>query len=99
MEAYSNAGQDINTEGDELFPTFYNGSLYFSSNGHPGMGGLDIFKLERNEKGGLLIKNMGYPINSSKDDLGFSINKSSGFLAPIEMALMIFIVLILYKLI
>ena len=74
-----NAGQDINTEGDELFPTFYNGNLYFSSNGHPGMGGLDIFKLERNEKGGLLIKNMGYPINSSKDDLGFSINKSSGF--------------------
>ena len=74
-----NAGQDINTEGDELFPTFCNGSLYFSSNGHPGMGGLDIFKLERNEKGGLLIKNMGYPINSSKDDLGFSINKSSGF--------------------
>jgi outer membrane protein OmpA-like peptidoglycan-associated protein len=74
-----NAGQDINTEGDELFPTFYNGSLYFSSNGHPGLGGLDIFKVERNNKGGLLIKNMGYPINSSKDDLGFSINKNTGF--------------------
>ena len=74
-----NAGQDINTEGDELFPTYYNGSLYFSSNGHPGLGGLDIFKLERNNKGGLLIKNMGYPINSSKDDLGFSINKKTGF--------------------
>ena len=73
------AGQDINTEGDELFPTFYNGSLYFSSNGHPGLGGLDIFKVERNNKGGLLIKNMGYPINSSKDDLGFSINKNTGF--------------------
>lgn len=74
-----NAGQDINTEGDELFPTYYNGSLYYSSNGHPGLGGLDIFKLERNNKGGLLIKNMGYPINSSKDDLGFSINKNTGF--------------------
>jgi hypothetical protein len=74
-----NAGQDINTEGDELFPTYYNGSLYFSSNGHPGLGGLDIFKLERNNKGGLLIRNMGYPINSSKDDLGFSINKNTGF--------------------
>ena len=74
-----NAGQDINTEGDELFPTYYNGSLYFSSDGHPGLGGLDIYKLDRNNKGGLLIKNMGYPINSSKDDLGFSINKSSGF--------------------
>ena len=74
-----NAGQDINTEGDELFPTYYNGSLFFSSNGHPGLGGLDIFKLDRNNKGGLLIKNMGYPINSSKDDLGFSINKNTGF--------------------
>jgi len=74
-----NAGQDINTEGDELFPTYYNGSLYFSSNGHPGLGGLDIFKLERNNKGGLLIRNMGYPINSTKDDLGFSINKNTGF--------------------
>ena len=74
-----NAGQDINTEGDELFPTYYNGSLYFSSNGHPGLGGLDIFKLEKNNKGGLLIKNLGYPINSSKDDLGFSIYKNKGF--------------------
>jgi len=74
-----NAGQEINTEGDELFPTYYNGSLYFSSNGHPGLGGLDIFKLERNNKGGLLVKNMGYPINSAKDDLGFSINKNTGF--------------------
>ena len=74
-----NAGQDINTEGDELFPTYYNGSLYFSSNGHPGLGGLDIFKVERNNKTGILIKNMGYPINSSKDDLGFSINNNTGF--------------------
>ena len=74
-----NAGQDINTEGDELFPTYYNGSLYFSSDGHPGLGGLDIYKLDRNNKGGLLIKNIGYPINSSKDDLGFSINKNTGF--------------------
>lgn len=74
-----NAGQDINTEGDELFPTYYNGSLFFSSNGHPGMGGLDIFKVERNNKGSLLVKNMGYPINSAKDDLGFSINKNTGF--------------------
>ena len=74
-----NAGQDINTEGDELFPTYYNGSLYFSSNGHPGMGGLDIFKLDKNNNGDLLIRNMGYPINSSKDDFGFSINKNTGF--------------------
>ena len=62
-----------------MFPTYYNGSLYFSSNGHPGLGGLDIFKVERNNKTGILIKNMGYPINSSKDDLGFSINNNTGF--------------------
>ena len=74
-----NAGQDINTEGDELFPTFYDGTLYFSSNGHPGLGGLDIFKIDRDRKGGIVAKNMGYPINSSKDDLGFSINKTTGF--------------------
>lgn len=39
-----NLGEPINTPGDEMFPTFRpNGDLYFSSNGHPGMGGLDIY--------------------------------------------------------
>jgi outer membrane protein OmpA-like peptidoglycan-associated protein len=74
-----NAGREINTEANELFPTFYEGILYFSSNGHPGLGGLDIYKIDKNKKGGILIKNMGYPINSTKDDIGFSVNSNSGF--------------------
>jgi outer membrane protein OmpA-like peptidoglycan-associated protein/tetratricopeptide (TPR) repeat protein len=74
-----NAGREINTEANELFPTFYEGNLYFSSNGHPGLGGLDIYKIDKNKKGGILIKNMGYPINSAKDDIGFSVNGNSGF--------------------
>ena len=74
-----NAGREINTEANELFPTFYDGNLYFSSNGHPGMGGLDIFKVEKSKKGGAIIKNIGYPINSAKDDLGFSIIGNLGF--------------------
>ena len=74
----TNAGSDINTEGNELFPTFYEGSLFFSSNGHPGLGSLDIFRVI-NEKGIVAIKNLGYPINSSKDDFGFSINGNNGF--------------------
>ena len=73
-----NAGKEINTEANELFPTFYEGNLYFSSNGHPGMGGLDIYKVEIS-KGSLRVRNLGYPINSSKDDLGFSITNNTGF--------------------
>ena len=73
-----NAGKEINTEANELFPTYFEGNLYFSSNGHPGMGGLDIYKVENN-KGSLYIRNLGYPINSSKDDLSFSINNNNGF--------------------
>ena len=68
-----NLGQDINTPANELFPTFYEGNLYISSNGHPGLGGLDIYKLVRDNKGLVSLKNMGYPINSSKDD--FALNK------------------------
>ena len=74
-----NAGKEINTEANELFPTYFEGSLYFSSNGHPGLGGLDIYKFERSNKGNLIVKNLGYPINSAKDDLGFSINNNTGF--------------------
>ena len=47
-----NAGATINTAGDELFPTFRpNGDLYFSSNGHPGFGGLDIYIVRSEELG------------------------------------------------
>jgi outer membrane protein OmpA-like peptidoglycan-associated protein len=75
----SNAGQAINTAGNELFPTFYEGNLYFSSNGHPGLGGLDIYKASIDARGDLIAKNVGYPINSNKDDLGYSMKGNTGF--------------------
>lgn len=74
-----NLGQDINTAGNELFPTFYEGNLFVSSNGHPGLGGLDIYRLIKGTNGEPVLKNMGYPINSSKDDFAFSIQGTKGF--------------------
>ncbi len=66
-----NLGAPINTPGDEMFPTCRdNGSLYFSSNGHAGYGGLDIYQAEFRENQSTLIKNMGAPINSTADDFG-----------------------------
>jgi peptidoglycan-associated lipoprotein len=68
-----NLGPQINTPGDEMFPTVReDGSLYFSSNGHPGYGGLDIFKATALKEGGWDVKNMGNPINSTADDFGMS---------------------------
>lgn len=77
-----NLGAQINTEEDEMFPYMRNDStLYFASNGHPGMGGLDIFKAVRNKNGEWRIENMQHPINSPADDFGivFEGNKESGF--------------------
>jgi peptidoglycan-associated lipoprotein len=66
-----NAGPDINTSGDELFPYVRNdGTLYFSSDGHIGMGGLDIFKAKPQPDGTWVVQNMKPPINSSADDFG-----------------------------
>ncbi len=66
-----NAGKDINTAGDELFPYVSDeGVLYFSSNGHAGLGGLDIMEAII-DKGSIKIKNMGVPLNSPQDDFGF----------------------------
>lgn len=69
-----NLGPQINTPGDEMFPTFRpNGELYFSSNGHPGMGGLDIFKAEYDSIfQEWKLENMQYPINSNGDDFGMT---------------------------
>jgi hypothetical protein len=69
----------INTIGNELFPSFYDGTLFFSSNGHPGLGGLDIYRLATDARGDATVKNLGYPVNSSKDDLGFSIKGKTGY--------------------
>ena len=71
-----NLGGAYNTEGDEMFPYVHaDGTLYFSSNGWPGMGGLDIFRVGKNEKGEPVVENMRYPINSSDDDFGITIQK------------------------
>ena len=65
-----NMGPEINTEGDELFPYIHpDGTLYFSSDGHMGMGGLDIF-CARETSSGWKVENMKYPINTSSDDFG-----------------------------
>lgn len=67
-----NLGEPINTAGDEMFPTFRpNGDLYFSSNGHPGLGGLDIFIAKVvNRK--YQLEHPGYPLNSQGDDFGMT---------------------------
>ena len=74
-----NLGEPINTPGDEMFPTFRpNGDLYFSSNGHPGMGGLDIFIAEPTEQQpstpnlGFRLSHPGAPLNSQGDDFGMT---------------------------
>lgn len=68
-----NLGSFINTPGDEMFPTIrIDGTLYFSSNGHPGFGGLDIFKATQRTDSVWQIQNMGIPINSSSDDFGIT---------------------------
>ena len=68
-----NLGEPINTPGDEMFPAFRpNGEFYFSSNGHPGMGGLDIFKAECDSMGHWKVENLKYPMNSNGDDFGMT---------------------------
>ena len=67
-----NLGEIINTPGDEMFPTFRpNGDLYFSSDGHPGMGGLDIF-IAKAKTVGWTIEHPGFPLNSQGDDFGMT---------------------------
>ena len=69
-----NLGEPINTPGDEMFPTFRpNGDLYFSSNGHVGMGGLDVYiaKVDKKTKQ-YKVTHPGYPLNSEADDFGMT---------------------------
>lgn len=71
-----NLGPEINTPGDEMFPCIReNGELYFSSNYLPGLGGLDIFKAAKDEKGKWEVENMKAPINSPGDDFGITFSK------------------------
>ena len=89
-----NLGKPINTAGDEMFPTFRpNGDLYFSSNGHPGFGGLDIYYIPNLQSSifrsalplgsskNLQLNHPGFPLNSQGDDFGmtFEGKRNQGF--------------------
>lgn len=68
-----NLGEPINTAGDEAFPSFRpNGDLYFSSNGHPGLGGYDIFIAKVGQDRRYHVSHPGYPLNSQGDDFGMT---------------------------
>jgi outer membrane protein OmpA-like peptidoglycan-associated protein len=72
-----NLGSTINTPGDELFPyVSANGKLYFSSDGHPSIGGLDLFVASRNENE-IIVEHLGVPINSIGDDFAISFADST----------------------
>ncbi len=77
-----NLGNDINTEGDDMFPFLANdGRLFFASDGHPGIGGLDIYSATKDGKK-VNIVNMGVPINSSMDDFAMVFTSDSvGYLS------------------
>lgn len=73
MGGVENLGSPINTEGDEMFPVFRpNGDFYFSSNGHPGLGGLDIFIAKIGDDRKYHLEHPGYPLNSQGDDFGMT---------------------------
>lgn len=76
-----NLGDQINTPGDERFPYCRTDSvLYFASDGHPGMGGLDLFKATLQPDGSWKVENMKPPINSAADDFGITFGEGeSGF--------------------
>lgn len=77
-----NLGEPINTPGNEMFPTFRpNGDLYFSSDGHPSMGGLDIFIAHPGKTERYVLEHPGYPLNSQGDDFGMTFEgvKNRGF--------------------
>src|SRR5690554_4603108 len=67
-----NLGAGINTEGKEVFPSMdKDGTLYFSSNGHLGLGGLDVFAAQKQGSSFAKPTNLGGPVNSSSDDFAF----------------------------
>lgn len=73
-----NLGQKVNTEGQEMFPySSSNGTLYFSSDGHLGLGGLDVFHTKEIDGKFAPIRNVGVPVNSNADDFAFSINEET----------------------
>ncbi|MFZ9030658.1 MAG: OmpA family protein [Robiginitalea sp.] len=79
-----NLGANINTKHKEMFPFVSEGKLYFSSNGHIGLGGLDVYESVFDPESGFLpAKNVGKPVNSKSDDFSFIIREDthSGYFA------------------
>lgn len=77
-----NLGPTVNSPGDDETPFYLNGKLYFSSTGHPGLGGFDIFRADWNGQEWSNPENLGAGYNSSYDDIFFSVNEEGklGFL-------------------
>lgn len=76
--APENLGKTINTPGNEMFPYFHeDGTLYFSSDAHNNMGGLDVFMTSEVANKWLEPENLNYPLNSSKDDFAYVLNKDN----------------------
>ena len=82
-----NLGQKINTEGQERFPySAGDGTLYFSSDGHLGLGGLDVFFSKEIDGKMAPVRNIGIPVNSNADDFAFTINDAGeGFVSSNRM--------------
>ena len=73
-----NLGPEINTEHKEMFPFINEKKLYFSSDGHVGFGGLDVFEVAFDDEVGFLeVRNVGKPINSKKDDFSFIVDEDT----------------------
>ncbi|MFN6943919.1 MAG: OmpA family protein [Cytophagaceae bacterium] len=77
----TNIGAPVNTGGNEMFPFLdEHGNFYFSSDGHPSLGGLDLFVATKNEDGKLEVKNLGIPVNSTHDDFAiFKVDSLTGY--------------------
>lgn len=76
-----NLGDKINSIEDDLFPFISEeGILYFASQGHPGIGGLDVYQVDLGESDAS-VKNMGFPINTAADDFGMILEQNSGYLS------------------
>ncbi|MCU0320013.1 MAG: OmpA family protein [Flavobacteriales bacterium] len=75
-DAPVNLGAPINTEGDEMFPYVYNNILYFASDGHLGLGGLDLFRVTIRGEGFGLVENLNAPVNGPADDFGLCLDRT-----------------------
>ena len=82
LDKVENLGQNINTEGQEAFPFVTDENiLYFSSDGHLGLGGLDVFYSKNVDDRWSSSKNLGIPVNSGADDFAFMIKEESGYVS------------------